>query len=143
MRGPAGSAGHQQLAPTVSATSSGNAQVGLLLVSGSPRGTGESDTQLLAVRPNLLLDRESVSHSGSAAHCSKIDTQETHHGGKGRVVLFREPATREGGRLMSRRPSSLSRPSQRVLKGKAGEEGGGLWAGEAGVRVVTCTPTRP
>lgn len=45
------------------------------------------------IHPKFLLlpDREPVANSGSAAHLSKFNTQETSDGGKGKVALFRKP----------------------------------------------------
>ena len=43
----------------------------------------------------------------------------------------------ESGGLMSQRQSSLSRQSQGVLKGKAGDKGGVLCAEEAGAQAVS------
>lgn len=69
--------------------------------------------------------REPVPNSDLASRHMKIDTGETSDGGKGKVALFRKPATWQGGRLPSQRPSSPSRASPRLLKGKARERGGG------------------
>lgn len=75
---------------------------------------------------------EPVPNSDPAPHHMKIDAGETGDDGKGKVALFRKPATWEDGRLTSQRPSSPSRARPSVLKGKAQERGGGLHAGEAG-----------
>lgn len=62
----------------------------------------------------------------------------THDGGKGKVPLFRKPAIWEGGGLTSQRPSSLSRQSQKVLKGMTWKKEMGLSAGEAGAQAISC-----
>lgn len=62
----------------------------------------------------------------------------TSDGGKGKVLLFRKPAIWEGGRLTFQRSSSLSRQSQKVLKGMTWKKEVGLSAGEAGGQAVSC-----
>ena len=74
---------------------------------------------------------ELVPTSGSATLRWKINTRETSDGGKKEVALLGKPATWEEGRLMSPRPSSPSRRSGWVFKGKVWGVGRGLRAGEA------------
>lgn len=85
-----------------------------------PFGRWSSDRNL---RMEIYQTREPVPNSDSAPRRTKIDTGETSDG-KRKVALFRKPATWEDGRLASQRPSSPSRASPRLLKGKARERGG-------------------
>lgn len=81
--------------------------------------------------PQLLQDRQLVPNSGSAVHSSKINTQETSNGGKGKIVLFTESGTWEDGGLMPQRQSSQSRGSRGFLRGRPGPQWG-LSESEAG-----------
>ena len=66
----------------------------------------------------LLLALLLSTNSGLAAHCLKANAREISVGGKGKVALFRRPATWGEGGLMSQRTNSqLPLTGQEPIKG--------------------------